>query len=51
MIEEALYKKKHTQFKTRVKKTWPFYDLNGQNRNPIYDQPIQGGSVAALVSL
>lgn len=29
---------KHNQFKTRVHKPEPFYDQNGQDRYPIYDQ-------------
>ena len=29
---------KHNQFKTRVHKPEPFYDQNGQDPYPIYDQ-------------
>jgi len=34
-VASFFFKKKHTQFKTRVQKPYPIYDQNGQNRNPI----------------
>ena len=35
----ASSKKKHTQFKTRVRKSYPVYDQKGQNRCPSYLWP------------
>ena len=36
--EEEASSKKHTQFKTRVKKPYSVSDEKGQNRYPISDQ-------------
>ena len=36
--EVASFKKKHTQFKTRVHKPYPISDQTGQNCYPILDQ-------------
>ena len=36
--EKVASSKQHTQFKTRVLKTYPIYNQNGQYRYLIYDQ-------------
>jgi len=35
--EKIAFAKKHTQFKTRMLKTYLIHNQNGQNRYPIYD--------------
>ena len=36
--DKEVASKKHTQFKTRVRKPYPIPDQNGQNLYPILDQ-------------